>query len=280
VDLLGDGYVPIYDEWFAWLATVGGARVGNAIRYLDTNTYYHRWHLVERPRRLAPGPAVAAYRRATAMTDRQVKPCLFGPYTIWAYALKEGPGAAPGAFEALVDVWAAEVADLTAAGATYVQLDESVLLRPRHRTDLPLVRRAVERIAAAAPRARLLLHLAGGEIGDLLHPLLDLPVAGLGIDLTEDLVPSNVAALRSWPADRLLQAGVVNAREIRVETADALRQSIATITESLPPERCLLAPSTALLYLPRHTAFEKLTALAREAHAYEGPLPEAAEVRR
>jgi 5-methyltetrahydropteroyltriglutamate--homocysteine methyltransferase len=214
------------------------------------------------------------------MTDRQVKPCLFGPYTIWAYALKEGPGAAPGAFEALVDVWAAEVADLTAAGATYVQLDESVLLRPRHRTDLPLVRRAVERVAAAAPRARLLLHLAGGEIGDLLHPLLDLPVAGLGIDLTEDLVPSNVAALRSWPADRLLQAGVVNAREIRVETADALRQSIATITESLPPERCLLAPSTALLYLPHHAAFEKLTALAREAHAYEGPLPEAAEVRR
>ncbi|HEX2517001.1 MAG TPA: hypothetical protein VH257_20015, partial [Chloroflexota bacterium] len=195
VDLPGDGYVPVYDEWFAWAPSVGGVRPENAIRYLDTNTYYHRWRLTGLPRRLRPGPQVEAYRRAAALASRPVKPCLFGPYTIWAYALREGAGDTAAAFDALVDVWAAEVADLAAAGARHVQIEESVLLRPRHRGDLGLVARAVERVAAGAPQVRLYLHLACGAVGELLEPLLDLPVAALGLDFTDAYRAPNLAAL-------------------------------------------------------------------------------------
>jgi 5-methyltetrahydropteroyltriglutamate--homocysteine methyltransferase len=272
VDLPNDGYIPVYDEWFAWSAAVASVESEKHIRYLDTNTYYHRWRITARPRRLRPGPHVAAFRRAAAYlaerpgsSEQAVKPCLFGPFTLWAYALREGDGDSAAAFDALVEVWAADLADLAAAGATCVQLEESVLLRPRYRGDIALVERAARRLAQAAPGLKLILHLACGAVGDLLPRLLDLPVAGLGLDFTDAYRAPNLEALRGWHGDKLLQAGVANAREVRVERAGELRAALDAVAERVPAARILAAPSTALLYVPRHAAVEKLTALAAAA---------------
>jgi 5-methyltetrahydropteroyltriglutamate--homocysteine methyltransferase len=267
VDLPGDGYVPVYDEWFAWAGAVGGVEVGPSIRYLDTNTYYHRWHLRGRPARLGPGPAVRACRAAVALAEGPVKACLFGPLTLWEYALKEEGAGDEAAFDALTDVCAAEVADLAGAGAAYVQLEESVVLRPRHRAAFPLLERALGRIARDAPDARVVLHLAGGVVSDLIDQVLETPVAGVGLDLTGAYREPNLAALGRWHGDKLFQAGVADAREIRLEAEDALRETLGAVTALVPAGRCLAAPSTALLHLPRHAAFEKLAGLARVAHA-------------
>jgi len=269
VDIPSDGYVPVYDEWFAWAPAVAGV-VESPIRYLDTNTYYHRWHLVGIPRRQAPTPVIAAFKRAARLTTKPVKPCLFGPYTLWAYATKEGEGASPAAFDALVEIWAEEVAALAAAGARYVQLEESVLLRRKYRADFPLVARAITEIGRAAPGVTLILHLACGMVGDLLEPLLDLPgLGGLGLDFTDVYRGPNLAALERWHGDKILQAGIADARQIRVEETPQLQELLATITAHVPADRCWAAPSTALLYLPRHAAFEKLAVLAQAAHSFK-----------
>jgi methionine synthase II (cobalamin-independent) len=76
-------------------------------------------------------------------------------------------------------------------------------------------------------------------------------------------------ALGRWHGDKLFQAGVADAREIRPEPEDALRGTLTAVTARVPEERCLAAPSTALQYLPRHAAFEKLAVLVRAAHALE-----------
>jgi methionine synthase II (cobalamin-independent) len=265
VGLPSDGYVPIYDEWFA-AAPAAGVPVGAMIRYLDTNTYYHRWLLSQRPRRRAESPAVAAYRRAQALTRTPLKPCLFGPYTLWAYAVKEGAGATPAAFDALVDLWAEDVAALAAVGARTVQLDESVLLRPAHRGDFALVSKAIHRIAAAAPSVTLILHLACGHAGDLFPRLLEIEgLGGLGLDFTDAHRAPNLRALAGWHGEKILQAGLANARQIRVEPPAELRETLAAIGAHVPRARCLLAPSAGLHYLPRHAAFEKLAALVAVA---------------
>jgi len=266
VDLLGDGAIPIYDEWYAWAGALEGVEIEPSIRYLDTNTYYHRWRLTGRPQRLGPGPAVTAYQRAASLTAKPVKPCLFGPYTLWSCALKDDESAS--AFDAFSDIWADEIADLSKKGAQYVQLDESVLLRPQHRGNVQLAARAVERIAIAAPEVTLILHLACGTVGDLLAPLLALPVGGLGLDFTDTHRAPNLAALAQWCDDKVLQAGVVHGREIVVETEDYLEQTLEAITAQVAPDQCLVAPSTGLHYLPRLVAFEKLTALSTAAHAF------------
>ena len=61
-----------------------------------------------------------------ALAGQPVKACLFGPFTLWAYALKDAETGSAATFDALVDIWSAEVADLAAAGAYYVQIDEAV----------------------------------------------------------------------------------------------------------------------------------------------------------
>jgi 5-methyltetrahydropteroyltriglutamate--homocysteine methyltransferase len=266
VDIPTDGYIPIYDEWYAWAPSLAGIEAGGHIRYLDTNTYYHRWRVTGRLRRLGAGPAVAALQRALALTDRPLKPCLYGPYTLWAYAVKDGSA---GVFDAFVEIWAAEVAALAAAGARYVQLDESVLLRAKHRAAFPLVAAAVERIAAAAPGVTLILHLGCGAVGDLLEPLLGLRgLGGLGLDFTDVYRAPNLAALARWRAGIVLQAGVVDARGVQIEPREAVHETLARVTSYVPAERCLAAPSTGLHYLPYHTALEKLGALAAASHSF------------
>ena len=269
-DILDPGFVPVYDEWFQAARAAAGLAVAAPLRYLDTNTYYHHWVLDRIPTRQAESPVVSAYRHAAAHTDRPIKPALFGPYTIWAYADRQGEGATPAAFAALVDIWAADVAALAAAGARYIQIEESVVLRPKHRADFPLVAQALERIARAAPEATVIVHLASGSIGDLLRPFLDIPgLGGLGLDFTDAYRPPNLAALAAWNGDKILQAGIADARSIRVETATELNETLAAITSVVPPEKCWAAPSTALLYLPRHAAFEKLAMLAQAAHGFD-----------
>ena len=271
VDILDAGFVPVYDEWFQMARAVVDLGVAAPLRYLDTNTYYHHWVLDKIPKRAAESPTVSAYHHAASLTDRPIKPTLFGPYTIWAYADHQGQGDTPAAFAALVDMWAADVAALAAAGAKHIQIEESVVLRPKHRADFPLVAQAIEQIARAAPETTVIVHLACGAIGDLLQPFLDIPgLGGLGLDFTDAYRVPNLAALKAWSGDALLQAGIADARSIRVETEAELHETLAAITAAVPGEKCWAAPSTALLYLPRHAAFEKLTTLARAAHRFGG----------
>ncbi len=271
VDILDTGYVPVYDEWFQMARAVPDLEVAAPLRYLDTNTYYHHWVLDKAPARESESPIVSAYRHAAGLTGKPIKPALFGPYTIYAYADRQEAGDTPSAFAALVDMWAADAAALAAAGAQYIQIDESVVLRPKHRADFPLVAQAVERIASAAAGATIVVHLACGAIGDLLRPFLAIPgLGGLGLDFTDAYRAPNLAALAGWHGDAILQAGIADSRHIRVESDAELHETLNAITAIVPAERCWAAPSTALLHLPRHAAFDKLTTLARAAHTFNG----------
>lgn len=270
-DILDTGYVPVYDEWFQMARAVPELEVAAPLRYLDTNTYYHHWVLDRVPQRKGESPIVSAHRHAAAQTDVPLKPTLFGPYTIYAYADRRGAGDTPEAFAALVEIWAADVAALAAAGARYIQIEESVVLRPKHRGDFPLVAQAIERIASAAAGATIVVHLACGAVGDLLQPFLDIPgLGGLGLDFTDAYRAPNLAALKAWHGDTILQAGVADARSIRVESKDELHETLTAITSAVPVDNCWAAPSTALLHLPRHAAFEKLATLANAAHSFNG----------
>jgi methionine synthase II (cobalamin-independent) len=77
----------------------------------------------------------------------------------------------------------------------------------------------------------------------------------------------NLAAQRRWHGDTLLQAGLADARHIRVEPPEVLQERLEAVTARAAPARCLVTPSAALLYLPRRVAFEKLAALADAARA-------------
>jgi 5-methyltetrahydropteroyltriglutamate--homocysteine methyltransferase len=238
----------------------GTERDGHAVaplemtKWFDTN--YH--HLVpefgpDTTFRHASDKPVAEYREALALGIR-TRPVLIGPVTFLLSSASTEPGFAPLALlPRLLPVYLDVLAELAAAGATWVQLDEPCLV-----TDLDEAARDAYRLAYAtfaAHRApRVLLATYFGGLGDNTELAASLPVDGLHVDLVR--APEQLAPLLDrWPAPRVLSAGVVDGRNVwRTDLRhiiELLRDAHARLGE-----RLWVGPASSLQYVPHDLDLE------------------------
>ncbi|WP_053657564.1 5-methyltetrahydropteroyltriglutamate--homocysteine S-methyltransferase [Streptomyces sp. MMG1121] len=194
---------------------------------------------------------------AQALTAR---PVLVGPVTYLLLA-KPAPGV-PADFEPLtlldrlLPVYAEVLADLRAAGAEWVQLDEPALVQDRTPADLNAAERAYRDLCALTDRPKLLVASYFDRLGDALPVLAKAPVEGLALDFTEagaaDL--DALAAVGGLPGKRLV-AGVVNGRNIWIND---LQKSLSTLGTLLGlADRVDVAASCSLLHVPLDAAAER-----------------------
>ncbi|MEU2393786.1 5-methyltetrahydropteroyltriglutamate--homocysteine S-methyltransferase [Streptomyces sp. NPDC007369] len=188
------------------------------------------------------------------------RPVLVGPVTYLLLA-KPAPGA-PAGFEPLtlldrlLPVYAEVLADLRAARAEWVQLDEPALVQDRTPAELNAAARAYRDLGGAADRPQLLVASYFGRLGEALPVLAEAPVEGLALDFTgagsanlEDL-----AAVGGLPGKRLV-AGVVNGRNIWIND---YRKSLATLGTLLGlAARVDVSASCSLLHVPLDAAAER-----------------------
>jgi 5-methyltetrahydropteroyltriglutamate--homocysteine methyltransferase len=188
------------------------------------------------------------------------RPVLVGPVTYLLLA-KPAPGA-PADFEPLtlldrlLPVYAEVLADLRAAGATWVQLDEPALVQDRTAAELNAAARAYGDLGALADRPRLLVASYFDRLGDALPVLAKAPVEGLALDFTEAAAANldALAATGGLPGKRLV-AGVVNGRNI---WGNDLEKSLATLGTLLGlADRVDVSASCSLLHVPLDTAAER-----------------------
>ncbi|MCH0564838.1 MULTISPECIES: 5-methyltetrahydropteroyltriglutamate--homocysteine S-methyltransferase [unclassified Streptomyces] len=188
------------------------------------------------------------------------RPVVVGPVTYLLLA-KPAPGV-PAGFEPLtlldrlLPVYAEVLADLRAAGAQWVQLDEPALVQDRTRADLNAATRAYRDLGALTDRPKLLVATYFDRLGEALPVLAQAPVEGLGLDFTgagaADL--DDLAAVGGLPGKRLI-AGVVNGRNIWVND---LEKSLSTLGTLLGlADRVDVAASCSLLHVPLDTAVER-----------------------
>src|SRR2546427_311987 len=101
--------------------------------------------------------------------------------------------------DGLVAVYAAVLGRLAAAGATWVQLDEPALVLDRTPEERSAFRTAYRVLGEQAPGLKLLLTTYFDGLRDNLDTALELPVAGLHVDLVR--APAQLDALLGrWPA--------------------------------------------------------------------------------
>ncbi|MFZ3599013.1 5-methyltetrahydropteroyltriglutamate--homocysteine S-methyltransferase [Streptomyces sp. BH104] len=188
------------------------------------------------------------------------RPVLVGPVT-YLLLSKPAPGVAAGfdpltLLERLLPVYAEVLADLRAAGAEWVQLDEPALVQDRTAADLDAAERAYRALGTAGDRPKLLVASYFDRLGDALPVLAKAPVDGLALDFTE-AAAANVDALASvggLPGKRLV-AGVVNGRNVWVND---LEKSLATLGTLLGlADRVDVAASCSLLHVPLDAALER-----------------------
>ena len=65
-------------------------------------------------------------------------------------------------------------------------------------------------------------------------------------------------AFRDFPTDKVLGVGVVDAKNLQVETAEQIEERIRARLEVVPADRFLVSPDCGLGYFSRTTAYAKL----------------------
>ncbi|MGR7024352.1 uroporphyrinogen decarboxylase family protein [Geodermatophilus sp. URMC 62] len=204
-----------------------------------------------------------------AHTDRAVKITLPGPFTMAQQAADEHYGDDRALALAYADVVREEVADLFAAGADVVQIDEPWLqARPEvaRRYGAEAVTRAVE--GAPGP---VHLHLCFGyaamvaerpEGYSFLPELADTPVDTVSVETAQShLDPASLRPLRG----KGIALGVLDLSTPEVETPEVVADRVRRALDDVDVTRLVLSSDCGLKYLPRASAEGKMRALAEAA---------------
>jgi 5-methyltetrahydropteroyltriglutamate--homocysteine methyltransferase len=180
----------------------------------------------------------------------QTRPVLLGPVTF----LKLGKSAEPSfdrmsLLDALVPVYVEVLRELAARGAEWVQLDEPCLVLDLDEAARGALRNAYGAIAAGVPQLKIMLTSYFGELGDNLELALDLPVAGLHVDLVR--APDQLAEILSRARkDLVVSLGVIDGRNIWRADLTAILDRLESVIAARGGERVQIAPSCSLLHVP------------------------------
>ncbi|MFE5769492.1 5-methyltetrahydropteroyltriglutamate--homocysteine S-methyltransferase [Streptomyces sp. NPDC056485] len=202
---------------------------------------------------------VAELEEALAL-GHTARPVLVGPITYLLLA-KPAPGVAADflpitLLDRLLPVYAQVLAELRAAGAEWVQLDEPALVQDRTPADLNATARAYRELGAAPDRPKLLVASYFDRLGDALPVLAAAPVEGLALDFTDGGAANlaDLAAVGGLPGKRLV-AGVVNGRNIWIND---YQKSLTTLGTLLGlADQVDVAASCSLLHVPLDASAER-----------------------
>jgi 5-methyltetrahydropteroyltriglutamate--homocysteine methyltransferase len=164
--------------------------------------------------------------------------------------------------EDLVEVYGEVIERLAEQGATWVQLDEPCFVEDRSERELDVLRLAYEELCKVHERPRLLVKTYFDHVGDAYGVLRDLPVEGVGLDLTGSVhdvggTPAHehgglrnveLIAEQEGLKDQWLFAGIVNGRNVWIND----HEHSLDLLEGLR-DRCdelVVSTSCSLLHTP------------------------------
>jgi 5-methyltetrahydropteroyltriglutamate--homocysteine methyltransferase len=212
---------------------------------------------------------VADVRFLRASTDRTIKITVPGPFTMAQQAQDDHYGRREDLALGYAEAVREEVADLFAAGADVVQLDEPYLqARPEEarKYGVRVINRALD--GAPGPTA---VHLCFGYAAiihdrpsgySFLPELADCACDQVSIETAQSGLDCSVL---SQLGGKTVILGVLNLGDETVETPGQVVARVRRALPYVPPERLILAPDCGMKYLPRESAFGKLVALRAAA---------------
>ena len=199
--------------------------------------------------RLASTKAVDEFLEAKAL-GIQTRPVLLGPISFLLLGKSKSPSFDPiSLVTALLPVYEEVLQRLHAAGAEWVQIDEPGLVLDLPETTRGAFTEAYRRLSAAAGRTKILVATYFESLHSRLMTALQLPVAGLHLDLVRG--PGQLdAALAEAPPHLTLSLGVIDGRNIWKADLSKAVALVEQAVRALGSERVLVAPSCSLLHVP------------------------------
>jgi 5-methyltetrahydropteroyltriglutamate--homocysteine methyltransferase len=181
-----------------------------------------------------------------------------GPVTYLLLATGTEPGFSPlDLLERLLPVYGQVLADLAAAGADWVQLDEPCLVTDLDGAARDALRRAYTVLAGASP-ARLLVATYFGGLDANAELAVDLPIDGLHVDLVRasgQLGPLLDRLTGPGARERVLSVGVVDGRNVWRTDLGGVLDQLAGAHDRLG-DRLWIGPSCSLQHVPHDVEAE------------------------
>ena len=261
IDVITDGQARWDDILTPLAKNWAGFEIGGLLRWFDNNVYYRR-PICTGPVEWRGPSTVDAFRFAQeTATTSEVKAVIPGPVTFARQSVDEHYADHGKFVLAIARVLAQEAAELEAAGAKRIQIDEPALLGAPE--DLELAREAIGLITGELSQAITALSTYFGDAKRLGAEVFTIPVDGFGFDLISG--PENIELIKAAPSDKNIRAGILDARNTRLEDETVLRNQIEELVEITGPDRLFLSPSAGLEFLPREKARAKLERLGNVA---------------
>ncbi|KOS13033.1 cobalamin-independent methionine synthase [Malassezia pachydermatis] len=157
----------------------------------------------------------------------------------------------------LVEVYVELFQKLVGAGASWIQVDEPILVTDAAKDLAAEFKQTYELFAKSVPKADILLTTYFGRLEDNIDFVKELPIAGLHIDL--DRAPEQLDRVLDAVASTKigLSLGLVSGRNIwKTDLAAALKLAQKAV-EKLGADRVHVASSSSLLHTPITVANEK-----------------------
>ena len=256
VDLVTDGQIRWDDGQTYFARGIKGFTINGLIRYFDTNTYYR--HPVPENTLEGQEPiAVKDYEFAAANSARPVKAVITGPYTLARLSQLGYYDDLRSLVMALVPILNQEALALQKAGASVIQFDEPAILK--HKEDVDLFAEAIEGVTQGVT-ATTAVYTYFQDVLGIQGRLFELPVNIIGLDFV--VGTANFDLIQTFPSDKMLACGIVDARNTRLETVEEIVSNIERVSKSVSLDRLYVNPNCGLDFLPRPSARAKLARLA------------------
>jgi 5-methyltetrahydropteroyltriglutamate--homocysteine methyltransferase len=244
---------------------LAGVEIGGLQRYLDTNTYYRQPEITGAIKFKEP-VLVAAWQFAQEKSSRPVKAIVPGPYTLATLSADKHYGSREKLALAFAEALRGEVEALAAAGCKQIQVNDPVIVF--NKDDYGTFHKAITKLLDGISGAETGVYTWFGDCTGILAQMQELPCDVIGLDF--EAGPGNWEALESATFEKKLGAGIIDARNTRLETAAEVAESVKRLSAAVPAERLYVNPSCGLEYLPREVALEKLKVMVEGARQAEG----------
>jgi len=265
IDIVTDGMIRWDDPLTYIVSKVAGFEIKGLIRYFDTNTFYRQPIVETRVESIKPF-LVTDWQFAQEKSSKPVKAVLTGPYTIARLSANRFYREFRQLAFDLAHILHHELQALEEAGCRYIQLDEPALLQ--NKQDLALFLKVYEIVTAQLAKAEKILHLNFGTLEGVYPKILEVNVERIGLELTKG--HKNWDVIKSTPFTRKMMAGIVDARNTKMESESDLVQSIHHLEEHTSLDQLWLSTSHSLEFLPRPNARKKMELLTLVAKQLRG----------
>jgi 5-methyltetrahydropteroyltriglutamate--homocysteine methyltransferase len=254
---VGSGPVGLTDYFAMARGSQGSGRDVPALemtKWFDTNYHYIVPELSSSQKfRLAPARVMEQLQEAAAQ-GVSARPVLLGPVTFLSLAKAVEGSASPLALlDAVLPVYEEMLGQLAHTGASWVQVDEPLLVTDLSEPARSAFTRAYARLAKAG--ARIMLTTYFGDLRENLDLALSLPVAGLHVDLVRGTRQA-AEILRRKPGQMVFSLGLVDGRNIWRSDLDAAVAAARPFVDAFGGDRVIVAPSCSLLHCPEDLSGE------------------------